>query len=407
MMAQKEIFIGSSSEAQDLASKIARQLDANGYKPRRWWLEVPTGAITIDRLVEIAESVDGAIFVFTGDDQTWYREMSVKKVRDNVALEFGLFLGKIGRERAIILKDKDTLLPSDVNALTYQKIGQDHDSVAEYVVDHFNLVFARADLPTRPQELRIVCDPEVIAKQTAAAYPSDWHTRILYTGLEGARAWLKVASDNGYEPTQLGVGLREKIFRMLASVNVRTFVSLGPGDGFLDKDIARRLRNNEPLIEYIPVDISDGLLYRSADLLSQQVQVPVGVLSDIEDRLNFIGWQISRFSNSPRLFSLVGNTLGNLDKHEGPFLEDLKNIMGKGDYCLIDVSIRGKQWDRNRDPRNYTPDLQRAPSILLQMAWRNKLTNPLRKLLKILQAVFSLSQDTAMFRPRKLSTCIR
>ena len=72
-MAKKASFVGSAAETKDEAANIARALADSGYRPLRWWLEFPLGSITLDRLLEIAkEEADGAVFLFTSADKSWY-----------------------------------------------------------------------------------------------------------------------------------------------------------------------------------------------------------------------------------------------------------------------------------------------------------------------------------------------
>jgi len=62
-MVARKIFVGSSSESLEIAKAIAQELARKDYIPLRWWNEFPAGSITIDRLLEVAGEVDGAVFV--------------------------------------------------------------------------------------------------------------------------------------------------------------------------------------------------------------------------------------------------------------------------------------------------------------------------------------------------------
>ncbi len=62
------------------------------------------------------EKHDFAVLVLTPDDVTESRGASQLSPRDNVLFECGLFMGRLGRERAFIVCDKSTKLklPSDL-----------------------------------------------------------------------------------------------------------------------------------------------------------------------------------------------------------------------------------------------------------------------------------------------------
>ena len=141
-MARQSIFIGSASESKELASAIAKALADAGHRPLRWWLEFPPGSITIDRLMEIAASADGAAFLLTSTDRTWYRQEVSGSPRDNVILEYGLFVARNGRQRTLILTEQGTKLPSDILGITSEKILEDAQTVAERTVEHFNRQFS-------------------------------------------------------------------------------------------------------------------------------------------------------------------------------------------------------------------------------------------------------------------------
>jgi len=362
-MAQKSIFIASAGESKLLAAKIGQGLANAGYRPLRWWQEFPAGSLTLDRLVEIAESADGAAFLLTAADRTWYRQEAVGSPRDNVILEYGMFVARQGRRRTLMLTEPGVKLPSDVAGITYERILDDVPSVVERTVEHFDREFSDP-LPPQLEAIRLIVDPSVVEQQLMDRLPASWYQRDLYFGIEGARGWLAAVSEESYAPRVHELGLQHLRIAAVEPVSVRTFVSFGPGDAECDKEIAISLRNREPWLQYIPVDISDGLLQRAVKLLSDQVRVPIGILSDFEDRLNFIALQIRAHAVPPILYALLGSTLSNLDRYERSFLYSLAaTVMRPGDYLLLDVSLAGPRWSREMDRRrqhaSYGPGYRR------------------------------------------------
>jgi hypothetical protein len=349
-MARKSIFIASAAESLDLAKVIAQELAKRGYDPLRWWNEFPAQDFTLDRLLEISRVVDGAVLICEGVDQRTLRGTQTTTPRDNVIFEYGIFVTSVGRKRTLVLSNKNTSLPSDVAALTYESILEDSASVAERTVAYFDQQFADS-LPPLQSAVRLVADSVIIDQQLRDPLPDSWHQRDLYFGIEGARGWLAAINDPAYAPAAHEQQLRMLILDTIRGADVRTFVSFGPGDAVLDKDIAITLTQSEPWLQYIPVDISDGLLQHAANELSDHVRVPIGILGDFEDRLNFIDKQLRQHAISPTLFSLLGNTIGNLDRLEESFLRTLKRMMKKGDFLLLDASLAGVAWERSSDRR--------------------------------------------------------
>ncbi|HEX5483746.1 MAG TPA: TIR domain-containing protein [Terriglobia bacterium] len=101
-----KVFLGSSSESLDHLGEIAMWLESSGIEPVPW--NLPTlflpGDNTLQKLIEISKQVDAAVFVFAEDDKVWYRADTFTQPRDNVLLEYGLFVGALGPKRAIICR---------------------------------------------------------------------------------------------------------------------------------------------------------------------------------------------------------------------------------------------------------------------------------------------------------------
>ena len=99
---------------------------------RRWSLEplildqlVTAGTTVIEKLEEYTQQVNFGIVLATPDDMGYAKrdgeECKKSRVRQNVVLEMGMLLSKLGRKRvAILLKeDKDFEKPSDIAGLIY------------------------------------------------------------------------------------------------------------------------------------------------------------------------------------------------------------------------------------------------------------------------------------------------
>ena len=198
-MGKRRIFIGSATESRPIAEKIAQAIADAGHEPRRWWKEFRPGDITLDKLKMIARDVDGAIFLFTAVDKLWYREMQMQSPRDNVVLEYGLFVAHLNRSCTMILSDGSAKLPSDIYAIAYEKIIDDIETVSQRVVEHFNEQFTAIVEPTSAG-VPIVADPEVVSSQIRIPTPRQWASRSLYIGVEGAQAWLANVDAPTYAP---------------------------------------------------------------------------------------------------------------------------------------------------------------------------------------------------------------
>lgn len=114
------LFIGSSSEGLNVARNLEAELEAMKVcDVERWDRDVfePSG-YTLDSLLAVAAQVDFAVLIASPDDVVESRGVSTPTARDNVLLEFGMFLGALGRQRTFLLATGDLKLPSDVVGLT-------------------------------------------------------------------------------------------------------------------------------------------------------------------------------------------------------------------------------------------------------------------------------------------------
>lgn len=78
------------------------------------------GEYTLDALVEQARHFDGGLILGTADDRVFSREKELDSIRDNLLLEFGLFVATFGRRKAILALEGlgATKMPTDLLGLT-------------------------------------------------------------------------------------------------------------------------------------------------------------------------------------------------------------------------------------------------------------------------------------------------
>ena len=113
------VVYGHDMEARDQLELILHRLRV---EPVILEIMPRTGATIIERLDELTSS-DFACVLLTPDDEGHRRGHSDERkprARQNVVLELGMVLAKLGRERVAILhKGSDLELPSDISGLLY------------------------------------------------------------------------------------------------------------------------------------------------------------------------------------------------------------------------------------------------------------------------------------------------
>lgn len=114
--AKPSVFVGSSKEGLPIAKAVQYRLAA--IADTEIWNEGAFGLTygTLESLVQILDRFEFAILILTPDDLVLSRGEHQNGPRDNLLLELGLFMGKLGRARTFALypRNKDLKLPSDL-----------------------------------------------------------------------------------------------------------------------------------------------------------------------------------------------------------------------------------------------------------------------------------------------------
>lgn len=116
---KSRVFIGSSSEHVDTARAIQENL--HGEFDATVWDQAVFAVATypVDALIEQLDRVDFGVFVLAPEDWLRSRGTLAPAPRDNVVFELGMFIGRLGRQRAFVVAPRGKLkLPSDLDALT-------------------------------------------------------------------------------------------------------------------------------------------------------------------------------------------------------------------------------------------------------------------------------------------------
>ena len=101
---------------------VARILEQLGLEPVILH-EKPNAGRTIIEKFEDYSDVGIAVVLLTGDDRGGVKTISYEeqtlRARQNVILELGYFLGKLGRDRVCVLYDSNVEIPSDYSGVIY------------------------------------------------------------------------------------------------------------------------------------------------------------------------------------------------------------------------------------------------------------------------------------------------
>lgn len=135
--ARTRVFLISSVEALPIARAVHTALSYDAFDVIPWNEGVfRATSYTLKTLEDEVDKADFAIAIAHGDDTVESRGKDWPAPRDNVIFELGLFMGRLGLERAILMEPRDekVRLPSDVagvTTITYRFDPSDPDKAAK------------------------------------------------------------------------------------------------------------------------------------------------------------------------------------------------------------------------------------------------------------------------------------
>ena len=134
-----KVFIASSVESLRIARAIRDNFEFDQIDAVVWDHVSPDlSRSQLETLLNRLSQFDFGIFVFAPDDITTIREQQYSATRDNVIFEFGLFVGKFGRERSFLVQPRniqDYHLPTDLRGVVSadydpQRLGNPVDALS-------------------------------------------------------------------------------------------------------------------------------------------------------------------------------------------------------------------------------------------------------------------------------------
>lgn len=129
------IFIGSSTEGLPVANRIKDYFEPD-YECKIWNDGIfQYNDNFLDTLMKSASLFDFAFMVFSADDLSKVRDSFFETPRDNVMFEYGLFLGRVGNQRAFVIKDKKVKILSDLLGITLADYETDDTGLATHSLE--------------------------------------------------------------------------------------------------------------------------------------------------------------------------------------------------------------------------------------------------------------------------------
>ena len=118
-----KIFIVHGHDGE-LKQAVARIIEKQGIEAIILSEQANKGRTIIEKFEDYSD-VGGAICLFTADDYGRAKKdkKSKTRARQNVVLETGYFMGKLGRDHVVLIADKGIEMPSDLSGVVYTDTG--------------------------------------------------------------------------------------------------------------------------------------------------------------------------------------------------------------------------------------------------------------------------------------------
>ncbi len=182
----------------------------------------------------------------------------------------------------------------------------------------------------------LLTEAEIADEFAEAMEARDLPEKFFYWTPLSVRAWKDLAASANESLRQTWDALALKADELTKSFGARVpVISFGAGHGTKDRIILKALREAGREVKYYPVDASQTLLEIACAGAEDDDCEALGIKADISSPVHLL--LAADVSEAPRLFLMVGNTLGGFDP-----LDQIKHVaacLHEGDILILDAQI--------------------------------------------------------------------
>jgi hypothetical protein len=189
----------------------------------------------------------------------------------------------------------------------------------------------------------LLTEAEIADEFAEAMEARDLPEKFFYWSPASVRAWRDLSANGNESLQQTWDALGLKAGDLTKSFGSRVpVISFGAGEGLKDRIMLKALQAAGREVKYFPVDASQTLLETACAGAEDDDCEVLGLKADISSPMHLL--LAADVSEAPRLFLMVGNTLGGFDP-----LDQIKHVAGcmhKGDVLILDARMHD---DENRE----------------------------------------------------------
>lgn len=184
----------------------------------------------------------------------------------------------------------------------------------------------------------LLTEAEIAEEFADAMEARDLPEKFFYWTPLSVRAWKEFSCAGNESLRQTWDALASKAGELTKAFGERVpVISFGAGDGLKDRILLKALRDAGREVKYFPVDASQTLLETACAGAEDDDCEALGLKADISSPVHLL--LAADVSEAPRLFLMVGNTLGGFDPLD--LIKQLTACLHEGDILILDAQIAG------------------------------------------------------------------
>ena len=182
----------------------------------------------------------------------------------------------------------------------------------------------------------LLTEAEIADEFAEAMEARDLPEKFFYWTPLSVRAWKELSAIANESLRQTRDALALKAAELTKAFGTKIpVISFGAGDGLKDRIVLKALQAAGREVNYFPVDASQTMLETACAGAEDDDCETLGLKADISSPVHLL--LAADVSEAPRLFLMVGNTLGGFDP-----LDQIKHVadcLHKGDILILDAQI--------------------------------------------------------------------
>src|ERR1700689_353045 len=196
----------------------------------------------------------------------------------------------------------------------------------------------------------LLTETEIAQELVESIEARDLPEKFFYWTPLSIQSWKALSSRSEEALRETWEGLASKAADLTrAFPGIIPVISFGAGEGLRDREVLKALKAAGREVKYFPVDSSQALLEMACAGAEDDDCEALGIKADISSPMHLL--LAADVSEAPRLFLMVGNTLGGFDP-----LDQIKHVAAcvhKGDILILDANIHAGAIEPSEEQKRF------------------------------------------------------